>query len=189
MEPGTVFEKQEFRRSIEGYRSPFDDPFLYKTIDEVGRDEVVRMLLPFIDGVSNLDPFAQGWIEFQDLIDLAGTAFQPQDWLVAYLGQDPVGVVFPSRWENYDPSKGSIKMIAIVPEMQGRGFAKILHAKGIEVLASIGVTTYIGSTEMENTRMIQTFLTNGCERTRVLKYVMNERGMNVPYDVWKADGH
>ena len=179
MEPGTIFEKQYFRRSIEGYRSPYDDPFEYKTVTEVGEEYAQRLLIPFLDDTSNPDRIAQAKIEWSYWTWAEGPKYRPEFWLVAFKEGEPIGVVFPTKYDDM-PSEGSISFIAVVPEHQGNGYSKILHAKGLESLANMGLTSYVGSTEVENTRMIATAVRNGCTLTKIYKIKVDEMGRHIP---------
>ncbi len=179
MNPGTIFEKQYFRRSIEGYRSPHSDPFEYRTVQDIGDEKVIAMMVPFLDDTSNPDRLAQSRIEWNSMTWDDGAQYLPENWFVAYKEGEPIGVVFPTRYNDM-PSEGSLSTIAIFPEHQGKGYAKILHAKGLEMLAVMGVTEYVGSTEITNTRMIATALRNGCRLTKVYKIKVDELGHHVP---------
>ncbi len=179
MKPGTIFEKQYFRRSIEGYRSPYNDPFEYRTVQELGEERVIAMMVPFIDDISNPDRIAQSRIEWNSMTWDDGAKYRPENWLVAYIDGVPIGVVFPTRYVDM-PSGGSLSTIGIFPEHQGKGYSKILHAKGLESLAAMGLKDYVGSTEVTNTRMIATALLNGCELTKVYKIQVDELGRHIP---------
>lgn len=179
LNPGDIFEKQYFRRSIEGYRSPYDDPFEYRSVTDVGEEAVIRLMLPFVDDKSNPDKLAQARIEWFGLTDSDITMYRPENWLAAYQNGEPIGIVFPTRYIDV-PEEGSISMIGVFPEHQGKGYAKILHAKGLEALAAMGATKYVGSTEVENKRMIATGLRNGCHLTKVYKIRVDELGRHVP---------
>jgi RimJ/RimL family protein N-acetyltransferase len=185
MKPGTIFEKQYFRRSIEGYRSPYDDPFEYRTVPDVGEESVIAMMVPFIDDTSNPDQLAQSRIEWNSMTWDDGAKYRPEHWLVAYKDGIPIGVVFPTRYVDM-PSGGSLSTIGIFPEHQGKGYSKILHAKGLESLAAIGVTEYVGSTEITNKRMIATALHNGCMMTKIYKIKVDELGRHRPIDSYPA---
>jgi GNAT superfamily N-acetyltransferase len=161
-----IIQKQYARRDITGYKSPYSDPFEYRSIVEIGMDEVCRTMIPFNENKSAPDRFAQARIEFDELIEYAGTAYKPEYWYAATLGNKIIGVVFPQRyWDKME--EGSIFHIGVLPEHQGKGYGKILHAKGLETLATMGCTGYVGSTEIENARMISVFLANGCKLTAV----------------------
>ena len=113
--------------------------------------------------------------KFDSLVEFAGTAYQPKHWLIAYREGTPIGYVFPQRYFDI-PEEGSIFDLAVVPEFRSNGYGKILHSKGLEMLASMGVTNYVGSTEIQNERMIAIFLANGCTLTKVRMIQIEEDG-------------
>ena len=179
---GDTFEKQYFRRKIDGYQSPYNDPFTYRTVEEIGEDKVCVMMLPFVDDVTNPDREAQARIEWQGLVDAEIASPRLENWLVAYKNDVPIGVVFPTRYEDV-PDQGSLSTIGVFPEWQGKGFGKILHAKGLEALAAMGVTKYVGSTEVTNAPMIAVAIANGCTLTKIYKIEVDELGRHKPVGV------
>jgi ribosomal protein S18 acetylase RimI-like enzyme len=176
-----TFQKQYARRSLDGYTSPYDDPFEYRTVLDVGEEAVMRLMIPFVEDKTNSDRMAQARIEWEGYIVAEITRYQPENWLVAFNAEVPVGVVFPTRYLD-QPEEGSISFIGVFPEWQGRGYGKILHAKGLEALASMGVTRYVGSTEVSNALMLATFLANGCEFTKIRTIQVDELGRHKPID-------
>jgi RimJ/RimL family protein N-acetyltransferase len=181
---GDTFEKQYFRRRIDGYQSPYVDPFDYRTVAEIGEDKVCMMMLPFVDDKSNPDQQAEARIEWQGLVDSDVCSPLLQSWLVAYQDDSPIGVVFPTRYEDV-PDQGSLSTIGVFPQWQGKGYGKILHAKGLETLAKMGVTKYVGSTEVTNIPMIAVAVANGCVLTKIYKIKVDELGRHKPIGVVK----
>jgi len=184
MKPGDIFEKQYFRRRIEGYMSPYSDPFNYRTVSEVGEEKVCMLMLPFVDDTTNPDREAQARIEWQGLMDSEMNTHRLDNWLVAYEGEVPIGVVFPTRFDDV-LDQGSLSTIGIFPEHQGKGYGKILHAKGLATLAAMGVTKYVGSTDVNNAPMIAVALANGCTLTKIYKIEVDELGRHKPLGVVK----
>lgn len=164
-----TIEKQYARRSLVGYRSPYADPFTYKSILELQQEIVIEVLETVESGSLGRDfgdenPLAN----FSKLVEFAGTAYDPTNWLVAYDGAIPIGVVFAQRyWDKKE--EGSLFVVGLVPEYRGKGFGRVLHAKGLELLANEGVTSYVGSADVQNVPMIHVFETNGCQLTTVRK--------------------
>jgi len=114
LDAGDTFEKQYFRRSLEGFRSPYNDPFEYRTVNEVGEDVVIGLMLPFVDDKTNPDRLAQARIEWDGLTDADTATYRPENWLVAYYQAEPIGIVFPTRFVDI-PEEGSISMIGVFP--------------------------------------------------------------------------
>ncbi|MFI5201237.1 MAG: GNAT family N-acetyltransferase [Candidatus Kapaibacterium sp.] len=173
-----IIEKQYARRAISGYRSPYADPFEYRPILSVGMDEVYRFIAmaPFFDIQPDTDPLSQARTEFDVLVEFAASAYAPEHWLIACKDGNPVGYIFPQRYWDV-PEEGSIFAIGVFPEMQGRGYGKILHAKGLEILARMGLRSYVGSTETKNFAMIAIFLANGCKLSKIHKIEVDENGL------------
>jgi len=158
-------EKAFVKKDVDGYSSPYEDPFSYRTLAEIGDDRFIKIMVEAAIG----DPFENPTAsdpkeEFQELIDYAGSRFDPTWWRVAYLDDTPVGVVLPQEFDDRE-HEGSIFYVGIRPEFRGHGFGKILHAGGLAFLAEHGVTRYIGSTDTRNHPMMRVFETSGCTRT------------------------
>ena len=165
-------------RSAAGYRSPYVDPFLYGSLEAVGRDAFVRVLARAAEG----DPFEDRpdrdpEREFQELVDYAGSRFDPVAWMVASLDGETVGVVLPQVFEG-SGDEGTLFYVGVLPAFRGRGYGRVLHAAGLESLARRGVTKYVGSTDERNAAMLAVFAANGCARTGVQLFhdAAGERG-------------
>jgi len=166
MDKSRLIKKQYARRNLSGYRSPYTEVFKYRSIVSVGIEEVCKLMSSFVDVRSDQNTITQARIKLDELIEFAGTLYNPNKWLVAFMNGNPIGYVFPQRyWDK--PEEGSIFDIAVLPESQGRGYGKILHAKGLELLAEMGAKEYVGSTDVENIPMIAIFLANGCKLTKI----------------------
>jgi ribosomal protein S18 acetylase RimI-like enzyme len=157
-----IIQKQYARRNIEGYTLPYSDDLQYVSISELKRDEIERLLAEAMRGTAgrDLDPSQPG-PEFDHNIEFAGTAYHPETWVIAYRDEKPVGVIFAQRYDD-KMEEGSLFFVGVMPEYRGQGQGKVLHAKGLEMLASIGVKEYVGSTDVQNEAMIKTFAANGC---------------------------
>jgi GNAT superfamily N-acetyltransferase len=147
---------------MEGYCSPYNDQFEYRSILDFPIEEIHRLMIPFLDDISAPDPLARAGTDFSWLIEHAGTAFDPEYWYVASLNSDPAGVVYPQLLEDRRWDDGSIWHIGVLTEFRGRGYGKILHARGLETLRALGAKKNVGSTEVENSRMLRVFQANDC---------------------------
>lgn len=157
-----IIQKQYARRNIEGYLSPYAEELQYKSITELSREEIESALASAMQDSKARDISGdKGWSELEDFKDFAGNAYHPETWVVAYSGEAPIGVIFAQRYHD-KLEEGSIFFIGVLPSSRGKGLSKILHAKGLEMLASLGVKEYVGSTDIQNEPMIRTFATNGC---------------------------
>jgi ribosomal protein S18 acetylase RimI-like enzyme len=168
-----TFQKQYVRRRLEGYRSPYEDAFEYRSVADVGEGSVVQLMGPFHE--------ADSWIEWREMVEADFYEADLTKWLVAFLDGVPFGVVFPAKYSDR-ADEGTIVFIAVLPEHQGNGYGKILHAKGLERLSEQGITKYAGSTEASNTAMLGVFRANGCEFTRLRTIQVDELGRHIPVD-------
>lgn len=167
-ETGFVVDRKKayVERTVKGFTSPHEDPFTYRSLAELGTDAFVRVMTeaalgdPFED-VTERDPHA----DFQQLVDYAGKKFDPEWWQVAYLDDEPAGVVLPQRYPDSDTG-GSLFYVGVLPAHRGKGYGKVLHAAGLAHLAAGGLDTYVGSTDMRNDPMLKIFQANGCRQTQ-----------------------
>jgi GNAT superfamily N-acetyltransferase len=156
-----IIQKQYARRNITGYTSPYEDALDYHSIVTMDADHVNTILRDAMKDSAARDIGEEGWSSLADFREFAGEAYHPETWCVAYNNNEPVGVVFAQRYDDR-PEEGSLFFIGVLPEHRGKGYAKVLHAKGLEMLAAIGVTEYVGSTDIANAPMIRAFAANGC---------------------------
>jgi RimJ/RimL family protein N-acetyltransferase len=158
-----ALSKSLFRRDLADYRTPYTDPMRYPTLEEVPRERFETVLEAAHIG----DPLEESAVDersaLEAYISLAGPAFEARRWRLAELDGVAVGVVLPQIYPDM-PTLGTLFHIGILPEFRGRGLGRILHAKGLELLAD-EVGTYVGSTHVANAPMIRVFERNGCQRT------------------------
>jgi ribosomal protein S18 acetylase RimI-like enzyme len=168
-----ILFKQYVRRSIEGYHSPYrldgTDPFEYRSVSELPRAELVRILEQCIDPA--IDPTTTAISveqELTDVVEYAGAAYTPESWHIAYLDGRVAGVALAQRYSDL-LTAGSCLHLGLAPECRGRGLGKILLAHGMEELAKQGAVEYIGSTFHEHTAMLYTFLECGFKMSNCYK--------------------
>ncbi len=159
-------KKAYVERTVLGYRSEHEDPFTYRSLEDVGTDAFVEAMTlaalgdPFED-VTERDPRA----DFDQLVSYAGERFDPAMWHLAYLEDKVAGVVLPQPYPS-EKKDGTLFYVAVVPEFRGRGYGKILHGVGLTQLATQGVEKYVGATDMRNAPMLRIFQANGCRHTQ-----------------------
>jgi GNAT superfamily N-acetyltransferase len=157
-----IIQKQYARRNIEGYRSPYEDALRCVSINEIDTVELIRVLGEAMRGGSARDlDVDHPELELEHNIEFAGDAYHPETWVIAYKDDQPVGVIFAQRYHD-KLEEGSLFFIGVLPDFRGQGLGKVLHAKGVEMLAEIGVKEYVGSTDVQNEAMIRTFAANDC---------------------------
>lgn len=162
-----VIDKKKIfvRKDLSGYRFPYKDPFSYRSLSEVGEKTFLEIMTEAAQG----DPFenAEGRDpkeDFDELVEYAGSKFDGTWWNVAYLDDQPVGVVLPQEFSDSD-GEGTLFYVGVVPEFRGRHLGRTLHARGLAFLRSHGVMRYAGSTDTRNLPMVRIFEVNGCEQT------------------------
>lgn len=162
-----VQEKPYFRRNIEGFVSPYEDPFFYRSLKQLGESEFLKIFSGTYEANLNRNfNLASPETDFRSYLDSAGILFDPDGWVAAFLQDQPAGIILPQRYPD-TPRDGTMMSLGLTPEFRKRGYGKILHAKGLEILSKQGATGYVGSTDVENIPMIRVFLRNGCAQTRV----------------------
>jgi RimJ/RimL family protein N-acetyltransferase len=162
-----VIEKRKafVRKDLTEYRLPYEDPFSYRSLAEVGEEGFLEIMTaaahgdPF-ENVEGRDPKE----DFDELVKYAGSKFDDTWWSIAYLDDRPVGVVLPQEFSDAD-GEGTLFYVGVLPEFRGKHFGRILHARGLAFLRSHGVLKYAGSTDTRNLPMMRVFEVNGCERT------------------------
>ena len=160
-------EKQYARRSLVDFEHLREDPFRYKSLTELGDQAFIFALKEVNQKLisRDVDPLNPEK-EFYDLVKFAGASFNPLYWEVAYLDSEIAGVVCPQRYDD-KPNEGSIFYFGLIPRCRGKGFGKVLHARGLSRLKAQGVTEYVGSTDIQNHAMIRTFINNNCRLTKI----------------------
>jgi ribosomal protein S18 acetylase RimI-like enzyme len=157
-----IIQKQYARRNIEGYRSPYSDELSCRPISSLKREEIIAIYGEAMRDTAGRDlDSTNPALELDHNIEFAGTAYHPETWVIAYRDEKPVGVIFAQRYDD-KMEEGSLFFVGVMPAFRGQGLGKVLHAKGLEMLASIGVKEYVGSTDVQNEAMIKTFAANGC---------------------------
>lgn len=160
--------KQYARRQVDAYHSPYADPFRYVSLAKTGESLFVAALAEVNKSslsrdIKTGDPQA----EFKSLKEFAGSAFDPQYWEIAYVETEIAGIVCAQRYFD-KPEEGSLFHLGVVEKFRGKGYGKILHAHGLELLARQAISSYVGSTDVLNKPMIGIFVKNGCALTQIL---------------------
>jgi ribosomal protein S18 acetylase RimI-like enzyme len=156
-------DKAYYRKEIACYHSPYRKNFCYRSIAEIGKDEFLAVYRETYIGNLNRNYKKENPDEdFHSHVESAGELFDAKAWLAIYENQEPIGIVLPQRFPD-DPYEGTLMSVGLVPKARSKGYGKILHAKGMEILAQQGATEYVGSTDVQNEPMIRVFEENGCQ--------------------------
>jgi ribosomal protein S18 acetylase RimI-like enzyme len=156
-------DKSYYRRKIAHFVSPFENRFQLVSLQEIGESSFLEIYNETYSGNLNRN-FNNDFPEsdFRSNIESAGNLFDPCSWYVVLEKSSPVGILLPQRFPD-STHDGTLMCVGLLPFARGRGYGKILHAKGMEILASQGATDYIGSTDVQNLPMKKVFEKNGCE--------------------------
>ncbi len=170
-------EKSVYTRSLVDYVNPWPDPFEYRSLSDTGDDAFVEVIQRVHSDNPNRDAKREDPAgDLRESIDEAGQAFDPSQWWIAVVDGWPVGFLLPQIFPD-SPEEGTIFNIGIVPEFRGRGWGKVLHARGLKSLADRGATEYIGSTDLLNAPMRKLFDLNQCREIgirRIYRYLRGE---------------
>jgi ribosomal protein S18 acetylase RimI-like enzyme len=90
-------------------------------------------------------------------------------WRLAYVGNELVGLVIPSR-SAYD---ASVSYLGVVPEARGHGYVDDLLAEITHVHAVAGAERITGTTDTTNAPMAAAFRRGGYEVTKI-RFVMSQ---------------
>ena len=158
-------KKAYVARNLEGELPEPAVEFAFRTLFEVGKVEFLRVMTEASEG----DPFEDATecdpeAEFAELVEAAGSKFDPAIWMLAHVEGEAVGVVLPQEFSDSE-AEGTLFYVAVLPAFRGRGYGRALHATGLAMLAERGVTRYIGSTDTRNRPMLKVFEANGCPQT------------------------
>ena len=80
----------------------------------------------------------------------------PEDWELALIKKEPVGVVLPAYMDEQKDSASNL-YVGVVPMMRGRGLGRLLHYRGIQTISKRGVRNYLSSCDYLNLPMIKIF--------------------------------
>jgi GNAT superfamily N-acetyltransferase len=143
-------------------------PLVWKSLAALGEQTFLRYLVAAATDDPEGSAATNPEQEFQELLDHAGEAFNPNQWFVAF---DPahaahptdraIGIVLPQQFAD-KPSEGTLSYIGVMPEFRQQGYGVRLHQRGLELLFSWGVQRYIGSTGQSNLAMQRVFAKNQC---------------------------
>jgi ribosomal protein S18 acetylase RimI-like enzyme len=157
-----IRQKAFFQKDLRETIIPTKDTLSYRSLAEIGMPSFLEIFDIVSIGDKERTSTAEAFL--QELIDIAGASYSPQNWLAVYESDIPVGAILPQPYDD-NPLEGSIFYIGILPDHRNKGLGTILHAKGLTELKRSGCHTYIGSTDVSNQSMLKVFAKNKCERT------------------------
>lgn len=102
--------------------------------------------------------------EFAELVEAAGSLFDPEGWYLVDDEHGPLGVDLPQAYPDA-PTLGTLLSIGVLPKRRGAGLGRALHRFGLQVLIERGCIDYAGSTDLANVAMQRVFELNDCPVT------------------------
>lgn len=158
-------EKRWYRRSLsasDASLGEMPENWSEETLAALGIEEFASRMLEASAG----DPYDSSTPEsavddLRELIEYAGDAFDGTAWLALSDEAGRIGVVLPQVYPD-DASTGTVFYVGVVPERRGAGLGRRLHRLGMGRLAALGVTSYVETTDADNTPMIRILEANGC---------------------------
>lgn len=156
-------DRAYYRRKVSAFKSNHDNPFQLISLNDLGESSFLEIYRETYLGNSNRNFNNESpETDFRSHIESAGVLFDPNRWYVAMKENCPLGIVLPQRFPD-SPHEGTLMSLGLLPKARGKGYGKVLHAIGLEILANQGATDYIGSTDVQNIPMIKVFEKNQCE--------------------------
>ena len=155
-------EKLYVRRSLEGFVSPYADPFALVSLVDAGEEAFVDVLAQAMSGslARDLHP-DRPREEFHEMRAMEADTHEPERWSIALLDGEPAGVILANRFPFDD--EATFTFLGLCPAFRGRGLGAVLHARGLEVLREMGARRYLCSTDLRNTAMLRTYARHGCQ--------------------------
>ena len=163
--------KKYFFKDIVNYKSPYCDLFEYEQLNKLDLD----ILLNILEDIRVKDPTEDLQIPVSEAYaELIENYRQPYAtaWKVATTDKQIVGIILPDIFSD-EPKKGTLGYIGVTSSFRQKGWAKILHAKGLEEITKLGATKYWGSTHVENIAMAKVFESNGCTLAGIRRHWSN----------------
>ena len=137
------------------------DDWRLRSLADVGERVFVERMLEASQG----DPFEERKgrerdpeREWRELLESAGSRFDPARWHCVDDERGPIGVLLP---QPISAEIGTLYYLGVVPGRRGAGLGRGLHALGLRLLAAAGHRRYVGSTDVRNAAMRAVFERNG----------------------------
>ena len=156
-----MYSKKLFTRNLRTFTSVYTDNFEYKSINEIGNRKFSELFKVCIkDPIEKYIQFRKYEIRIKKLFR---SVYTIDNWKVATLKNENVGIIMPHIFPE-DLKLGTLLEIGLKPEHRGKGYGRVLHAHGLEILKQMGAKKYLGSTETTNHAMLRVFELNGCKK-------------------------
>lgn len=153
------YEKIIYEKNLDKHYFEYTDFFEYKSLQELGLNKFMKVFEQITDFYAEREGSEMEF--FNELFSFTGDNYDPSCYLVPIYNAKEIGVIIPHVFPKKD-KKGTLIYIGVVPEERNKGYGKIMHSKGLEILKNKGVKRYIGSTMTTNKSMLRIFEANGC---------------------------
>lgn len=155
------YSKWLFTRSLRNFNSPYKNVFKYHSISEAGIYKFFRLFkLSMENSIRQFDQFKKYLNKIKKLIK---NTYDIDSWKVVSLNNTDIGIFMPHIFPE-NPKLGTLLEIGLKPKYRGKGYGRIIHAYGLELLRQMGAKKYLGSTEITNCAMVKVFQLNGCKK-------------------------
>jgi RimJ/RimL family protein N-acetyltransferase len=155
--------RQTFKKNLVNFRFHRKDPFNYKSVNEAGQKIFFKV---FKESAENpIRQFSRFKKYLGIIIKLTFKTYDIENWKIVLLNNKPIGIIMPHIFPE-NPELGTILNIGLIPNVRGKGYGRIIHAKGLELLKKMGAKKYMGSTDMNNHAMLRVFKSNGCRKCK-----------------------
>jgi len=155
------YSKQLFTRSLRNIEFNYKDNFKYLSLNEIGMYKFFRLIKVSIDDtIKQYNRFRKYLKKMKRLIR---NTYDINNWKAVSLNNVNFGIIMPHVF----PEKselGTLLEIGLKPRCRGKGYGRIIHAHGLELLKEMGAKKYLGSTETTNCAMLRVFELNGCRK-------------------------
>ena len=136
-------------------------PIRYKSLQEVSEAFFIKTFVKSVfdyeekDGYSDVD-------YFEYLKGLAEDKYNDNWWKLAFLNDEPIGVILPQIFPDNE-KEGTLYYIGLIEKYRNKGYGKRMHLDGLHFLNDFGATDYFGSTINSNLAMKKVFEVNDCK--------------------------
>jgi ribosomal protein S18 acetylase RimI-like enzyme len=155
------YSKKLFTRTLKKLDFDYIDSFKYQSLDEAGAYKFFRLSIVSIkDFIKKYDRFR---IYLNKMKRLVRNTYEINQWKIVSTRNKNIGIIMPHIFPE-KPGLGTLLEIGLKPECRGKGYGRIIHAHGLELLKQMGAKKYLGSTETTNYAMLRVFEINGCKK-------------------------
>lgn len=155
------FSKNLFTRNLRTFRSTYKDVFCYTSFTEIELHKLHKLFkLCIKDSIESYIRFRKYSNKLKRLVR---NVYDYENWKIVSLNNKAIGIIMPHVFPE-EPGLGTLLEIGLKPEYRGKGYGRIIHAHGLEILKQMGAKKYLGSTETTNYAMLRVFKLNGCRK-------------------------